>query len=783
MKKQQTKIKAVAVAVALAIMPAVALAGATTVDDISGSQTYSYANASGTPYSLYDFTGTGANALDFGSTSSYGPELDNTILLPGVETTDSSSAVENGEIDWEAGGGQPTNRLGIVSSSPIAGNGTLSVKAGSYLNLIVAGDQSLGASVLNFSGDGRVAFGSKILGIGDTQSLTTFETGASYSGIMNFYNANLSIANIIFNNAGSDVLQSKGGTNTINFSGIYSPGSLTLGSAAGTTTFNGVNLPGAAGGGGIEAQSLTVDGATTLNFSGAIDVKNALFEATENLTGYTGVAGNLTLADGQMTVAPSAMGLQVGGDYVQTGGTLMLQIQPNGNRGYIGTGGTYRVTGGKVVINGESGSYTNGQKYWLLESSSTSGGNEYDPAGGTYYVYNGASSSGIDGLPGYVTQVDASNGQQHVRLCLGSDCVAAPTPTPTPTPAKSSPAPTPAPAKSEPTPAPTPAPAPVVVHVVTPVQEAKGTLVSAPSLTIQQARDASHVLVSTGIVGGGPRGLWLKGMGGSQHVGSENGANYGILAGYGWSVGPFGRDVAGVAFSAGQSGMGTGPQNFAKASDYGLWAYGTAYLPTNGYYQMWKIAGTVGAGISSNSVASTALGLPQIGNFGGHFISSEVRASFWDTLPGLDDLIVSPRLSLGYTQSWTGGYQTRGGSFLNVHVHSSSTGQFYVSPAVLIGKKFNYRTQSGNHTLFPQLRLGLVQNVGPTPGAEVSSGQVAAQVAGLSYPHTQGMIEARLDMTSHTRYSKGLSGNISIRQLFGGGASSTEAIAAIKYRW
>ena len=771
--KKQMRFKAVAVAVALAIMPVMAVAG-TNTDTISGAQVYQYANSSGTPYTLYDFTGTGANVLDFGSTSAYGPELDSTILLPGVETTDSSSTVENGNIDWEANGNQPTNRLAILSSSPVAGNGVLSVQAGSYLNLILAGDQSLGASALQFSGDGRVTFGSKTLGIGDTQALTTFETGASYSGIMNFYNANLSIANIIFNNSGTDVLQSKGGTNTINFSGIYSPGSLTLGSAAGTTVFNGVDLPGEAGGGGIEAQSLTVDGATTLNFAGSLDVQNALFEATENLTGYTGVAGNLTLAGGQMTISPSTMGLQIGGNYVQNAGTLMLQIQPNGDRGYIGTGGTYRITGGKVVINGESGSYTNGQKYWILESGSTSGGDEYSP-NDTYYVYNGTSSSGIDGLPGYVSQITASNGQQHVRLCLGSDCVAAPS---SPTPAKSEPAP----AKS--TPAPTPAPAKVIpVHVVTPVQEASHTLTSAPSLTIQQARDASHVLVSTGIVGGGPRGLWVKGMGGSQSIGAESGANYGILSGYGWSVGPGGRDVAGVAFSAGQSGMGTGPHDYAKASDYALWGYGTAYFPLKNPLQMFKIAGTAGMGLSSNSVSSTALGLPQVGQFGGHFVSGEVRASFWDTLPGLDNIIVSPRLSLGYTQNWTQGYQTRGGSFLDVHVHSASDGQFYIEQALLVGKKYEYKTQSGDHTLFPQVRLGVVQNIGPNPSATVSSGQVAAQVAGLSHPSLQGMAEVRLDVTSHTRYSKGLSGNIAIRQLFGGGASSTEAIAAIKYHW
>ncbi|MBU2816535.1 hypothetical protein HF282_03385 [Acidithiobacillus ferrooxidans] len=45
------------------------------------------------------------------------------------------------------------------------------------------------------------------------------------------------------------------------------------------------------------------------------------------------------------------------------------------------------------------------------------------------------------------------------------------------------------------------------------------------------------------------------------------------------------------------------------------------------------------------------------------------------------------------------------------------------------------------------------------------------------------MIEGRLDVISHSRYSNGLSVNVSIRQLFGNGASSTEGVAAIKYHW
>jgi hypothetical protein len=76
-----------------------------------------------------------------------------------------------------------------------------------------------------------------------------------------------------------------------------------------------------------------------------------------------------------------------------------------------------------------------------------------------------------------------------------------------------------------------------------------------------------------------------------------------------------------------------------------------------------------------------------------------------------------------------------------------------------------------------------VESIGPNPAAEISSGQVAGQVQGLPFPHLQGMAEVRLDVISHTRYSKGLSVNVSARDLFGGGASSMEGVAAIKYHW
>lgn len=422
----------------------------------------------------------------------------------------------------------------------------------------------------------------------------------------------------------------------------------------------------------------------------------------------------------------------------------------------ISVGGSYSIQNSNFLINAIQGAYQNGGKYALISTkngaSNAFSSNKFD------YVYNGADSSTIDSLKPYVQSTSSG-----LDLCLGGACVAtAPAPTSPSQPAQ-----------------PIVPVAPIIpVHVVTPVQEAKPVLADAPQVTQADVQNTTQSLVSTGVVGGGPRGLWVKGMGGFSSQSGYQGMNYGLISGYGWSIGQDARDVAGVAFSAGQAGLGTGASDFTKASDYGLWLYGTYYPMAS---RDWKITGTLGGGMSANTLSSTALGLPQVAHFGGGFMGTEIRASYWRTMD--DGIIVSPRLSVGYNQSWTGDYTTHGGGPLDVQVSGQSDGQLYLSPAILVGKKFNYRSTSGNHTIFPQVRLGAVENIGQNTAAEISSGQVAGQVQGLAYPHLQGMAEVRLNVISHTRYSKGLSVNVSARQLFGGGASSTEFIAAIKYHW
>ena len=764
----------------LAVLAVAPVAHAANVDNINSPQNYQYYDASGNAYTLYDFDGPINNILQFGSTSGYGPEIDNAIVLPGVETTNTSSTVENGEIQWQAGG-QPTNRLAILSTNPVAGNGVLAVVTdpfsgggANYLNLILGGDQSLGAANLNFEGWGRIAFGSKSGGFGDTQSLSLFDTTSAFSGIIDFYHAHVSLRDVSL--LGNGYFTSEGGVNTVDLGSVYSPGNVAFGDltpAGSSITFNI---------GAVQAKNITIGGSApgkvtfNMGFGGTINLGGAgaaLLDASAVNLGEVGVSGSVDLMGGNLTISPSLMGLEISGNYAQSGGNLILDITPSGQSGFIGAE-NYKVTGGNVIVDGEAGNYANGRNYRLLESGATNGASVYAPAN-TYYVYNGAQGSQIDGLNPYLHQVTASNGQQSVQLCLGSACL--PAAQPAPTPAKTTPAP--APAKVTPQPVIPAAPViPVIpVRVVTPVQEAKPVLADSPQVTEAAAQNTAQTLISTGVVGGGPRGVWLKTLGGFSSQDGYQGMNYGLLAGYGKSVGPDGRDVAGVAFSAGQAGLGTGVSDFARASDYGLWIYGTYYPQAS---RQWKITGTLGGGLSQNTLMSTALGLPQVAHFGGGFVGTQVRASYWKTMDGI---IVSPRLSVGYNQSWTGGYSTHGGSFLDVHVSGQNDGQLYLSPAILVGKKFDYRSQSGRHTLFPQVRLGVVENIGPNPSAEISSGQVAGQVQGLAYPHLQGMAEVRLDVISHTKFSKGLSANVSARQLFGGGASSTEFVAAVKYHW
>lgn len=505
------------------------------------------------------------------------------------------------------------------------------------------------------------------------------------------------------------------------------------------------------GGATLNLQSVSV-GSQTVNPGNAAEGSIDLIGGTLNANDVSDT-GETTMYGGNLNIQSGGMSAN---SYQQYGGNLSFLMTPNSMSKLTATDG-YDISGGDVLINAATGKYSAGLSSPFLQSAAGAK-NTFSPTN-VYYVYNGADSSKIDGFGASIYSTSDSE-----SVCLGGNCGTT-TPTPTPTPSTPS------------SPSPTPTPAPIKVHVVTPVQEASSTLSNTPALSIKQAHDTQNAIISTGIVGGGPRGLWVKGLGGFSSQGNYSGANYSLLAGYGLSVGKQKRDVAGIAFSTGNAAVGTNSDNYTSGTDYGLWLYGTYYPNAS---KNWKVTGTIGGGLSSNTVDTTALGLSQIAHFDGSFAGAEVRASYWKNLDGF---VVSPRLSVGYDQSWDNAYSTHGGSFLDVHIHSQSSGQFMVSPAILIGKKFNYQTRAGNHTLFPQLRLGMVENIGPNPSSTVSSGQAVGQIEGLQYPHTQGMAEVRLNVISHTKYTQGLSANVSAKELFGGGASSTEFVAALKYRW
>ncbi|MDA8246959.1 autotransporter outer membrane beta-barrel domain-containing protein [Acidithiobacillus sp.] len=690
--------------------------------------------------------------------------------------------------------------------------------SGGNVQQILVDNTSLAVGVLNMTGSGfnilsAVNRGGGVvdsvvsvgtLNVGNSQVISA-EPGTALTVNLHNVTSPVNQQNALNFNAAPGSATEPGGTLVVNDNGgtINAAGGVMVESYGTTSAFPDLghvtlNMAGTIDASYVDFEpgaSLSVpDSGDGLNIGSAGDGSNPNFGATATLTlqgsagdtyNYWGtVSGAVRMTGGNLHVEPYGAGMTVTGNYMQTGGDLYIPMTPS--RVFTLNAGGYDITGGNVYLDAAQGTYQKGG-YTFIKAAG--GGDTYAPAN-TYFVYNGANSSVIGGLPAAL-QVNPSN----VQVCLGGTCStpaqtttttttttssAAPvvvTPAPTATPV-SVPASSAAPVISPPAPVVTPTP--IQVQVVTPVQEASSTIAESPQATLVNAKDTSTALISTGIVGGGPRGLWMKGLGGFSNQGNYHGDNEGVLLGYGKSVGPDKRDVLGAAFSAGQAGLGTGSSDFTKASDYGLWLYGTYYPQTS---RAWKITGTIGGGMSTNTLMSTALGLPQTAHFSGGFVGTEIRASYWKTLPVLDNIIVSPRLSVGYDQSWTGGFQTHGGGPLDVNVSGQSDGQLYLSPAILVGKKFDYRSQSGNHVIFPQIRLGAVENIGPSPSAEISSGQVAGQVQGPAYPHLQGMAEVRLDVISHTRFSKGLSANVSARQLFGGGASSTEFVAAIKYHW
>ncbi|MBU2718927.1 hypothetical protein HF563_05965, partial [Acidithiobacillus ferridurans] len=440
----------------------------------------------------------------------------NTSVSPGLQFFMENGAYDTGSLDIAAGG------TGYNTDAMVAGTGTFA------------------AADVNLSGNGGGGLNGVLALEGDNNYLSTLPT----TGKLSAYLSQGSLGSLHAEDA-TVYLENNGGGN--NFTG-------NVGFGANATMY----------------ASGAIQGSMQMN-----QASDAVYIANTNLESQYDTGIN------------TFNGLALSGSYIQSNGSLYIPISPTKAWG-LATGGNYTITGGNVIVSGETGTYTNGTKYTLIQSNSSTGSNTFAPKN-VYYVYNGVNSSTIDGLNPYLkttsTQVD---------LCLGSECVPTPAPAPAPAPAKASPskpAPTPAPAPAKASPAspvqpsqpakasPSQPSRPIVtpiipaVHVVTPVQEAKPIVADAPGVTQAAIQNTAQTLVSTGVVGGGPRGVWLKTLGGFSSQSGYAGANYGLLAGYGFSVGTDKRDVAGIAFSAGQAGLGTGSQDFIKASDYGLWFY------------------------------------------------------------------------------------------------------------------------------------------------------------------------------------------------------------------
>lgn len=531
---------------------------------------------------------------------------------------------------------------------------------------------------------------------------------------------------------------------------------------------------------------------------------------------------------------------QVGGNFDNDAtGNLVFFIDPgvdtaNDTVPLLNVTGNYDIGGTVAIVANSNGKdfpdlnlasdtdkFANGQE-WELVKSGKSSGNTWNPST-VDYIYNGGtettSNKAIAGLTAEIVGTNAAEYLEFVTPAPTAKPTSAPTAAPTQVPSptvkttvaptsKPTIAPTSAPSvkptsaptvkptvapTSKPTikptsaptrkttAAPTPAPTPhiIKVHVVTGPREASKTPepAQAPELAIAQSKDVASSLLSSSVIGGGPAGLWGKVLGGTMSQAGQHGYNYGALFGYGLPVGPHKRDTVGLAFSYMHSAFGASAAQQADSTDYGIWAYGTLFSP----HRHWKLAATIGGGWSDNTMMTESLGFPLTGSYGGNWLSANARISYWTRTHGTG-LVLSPRLTVGYSSATADGYTAKSPlPDLDVRVHSANAGALTVEPALLIGDRMRVH----HERIFPNIRLGVQETIGPRTGTLLTAGQASAIASGLPVPHTQGFAELRVDFGGSSDHitRKGWSGNVAVKSLFGDGASSIEGIATIKYRW
>ena len=616
-------------------------------------------------------------------------------------------------------------------------NGTLSLN-----NVTLHNGTGIRAGTLNLTGTNTfeqtaAAFSGSILvnNVTNTGNLTI--SSSSLTGT----NGSLS-ALTGFNSTGQITVDTGGALNLGYFlSGLPESFTGTLGDVTvngGQLQFNNVNLTG----------TLNITGSTALvqgygQFNGTITNTSGSFFPGNNMT-YPEPKAGIMYA---MTELPNTLTLN--GNFTQGGsGTYVAYIWPGNNQntrlvvnGTANLGGTLAVTANsQAERNAQSGqalpastipgipvtptsantglpTFTAGTHYNLISAANLTGSFSK-----VVYVDNTTSTpvaDRINGLEPYLAQgYDPALGSDVLRLTLcapgAGDCGM-----------------------------------PLLV-----VNPSLVTADSVPHTSLVVLKTSAGAVVDN-IIGGAPRGTWVKAIGGFGQIAGFNASGAGAVVGHGFRrTNAYGRWTFGPAFSYGYNRVADSFSN-THTNSYGFWLYG-------GWQRgPWKVSSVAGGGFTNNTELTTLGSASGQSHYNGSFYAVAARPSYWFHLN--HGIVLSPRLTLNYGSAYSSGFtQSFAGTLFPTPDARYSV--FSTEPAVMVGDVLH----PDGLKVTPQVRLGVDENTGAATGT------------GL-LPKTEGTVEARINV----RESRRLRGTLSWQYAYGRGSGFhyNTIVASAKYLW
>jgi hypothetical protein len=675
---------------------------------------------------------------DIGSFS--GPASSVTVNGPGTLNLEDGGVVNNAALDDITVSTAAYSPWVSIATTAITGgpddyaplmNGTLSLN-----NVTLYNGTGIRAGTLNLTGTNSfeqtaAAFSGSIFvnNVANTGNLTISGSSSLGPGV---YGAIVALTG--FNNTGQITVDSGGGLSLgYVLSGLPESYTGNLGDVTvngGQLQFNNLNLTGTLA---ITGSAAFVQGYGS--FNGDITNTSGSFFPGNNMT-YPEPKAGVFYA---MTELPNTLTLN--GNFTQGGnGTYVAYIWPGNNQntrlvvnGTANLGGTLAVTANsQAQRDAESGqaittttssrttglpTFTAGNYYNLISAENITGSFSK-----VVYVDNTTTTpvaNRIDGLEPYLAQgFDPSLGSDVLRLTL---C------------------------------------APGSGNCGVPLMVVNPSLVTADSVphTSLVVLKTSDGAVVDNIIGGAPRGTWVKAIGGFGQIDGFNASGAGAIVGHGFRrTNAYGRWTFGPAFSYGYNRVA---DSFSRThtNSYGFWLYG-------GWQRgPWKVSSVAGGGFTNNTELTTLGSASGQSGYNGSFYAVAARPSYWFHLS--HGVVLSPRLTLNYGSAYSSGFtQSFAGTLFPTP--SARYSVFSTEPAVMVGDVLHpYGLK-----VTPQIRLGVDENTGAATGT------------GL-LPKTEGTVEARVNVRENRR----LRGTLSWQYAYGRGSGFhyNTVVASAKYLW